>query len=377
MKWVVPALVLALAGGLALADGGGTSVEKGKPEAVKPSGNPNQAEPGLAELGWKSYDATYVPVKDWTMKVLHGGYADVTTKGGVEVIPLPVKDKAGVAVKAEEFAIELDANHDGKMDERIKKDGDMCVVQVSYADGTIAPYAIRFLKGRGGSWSWQRSGYWMATVNKTQIGVLDNNNNGKYDENGEDAITVGMTGYATPLSDVVSLGGTLYRFKIETNGKKMWVKEYDGETGKLDARSGHKSLGQLCSAMFQNGQTYIDLCTVKDKAAVVPSGSYLFFAGECKATSGGQSALMKTGNMVAVDVKKDDTTKVAWGMDLKIDFDFDISGGTVSIMVTTLHVYGSSGEEYYSFTPPAFMPVVQVTNAKTGDQEQKGSMAMC
>ncbi|KAF0240701.1 MAG: hypothetical protein FD180_4811 [Planctomycetota bacterium] len=375
MKWVVPALVFALAGGLAVADGGGTTVEKGK-VAEKPAGNPNKAEPGLAELGWKSYDATYVPVKDWTMKVMHGGYAAVASKNGNQVLPLPVKDKDGVAVKGEQFAIEVDGNHDGKMDERIKTDGDMCVVSVVYADGTIAPYAVRFQKGGGGTWNWQRSGFWMATINKTQLGVLDNNNNGKYDENGEDAVSVGLTGYATPLSDVVSLGGTLYNLKVEENGKKLWVKEYDGETGKLDARSGHKSMGMLGSAMFQKGHTYIDICTIKDKAAVVPAGSYEFFGGECKAPSGGQSALMRKGNMVAVEVKKDDTTKVAWGMDLKIDFDFDISGGTVSILVSTLHVYGGSGEEYYQFTPPAFMPVVQVFNPK-GEQAQKGSMAMC
>jgi hypothetical protein len=376
MKWAVPALVLALAGGLALADGGGTTVEKDKPAAEQPSGNPNKAEPGLAELGWKSYDATYVPVKDWNLKTFSGGYASLLKRGDGQVIPLPVKDHDGVSVRAEQFAIEIDGNHDGKMDDRIKTDGAMSLVSLVYADGTIAPYAVRWQKGQG-IWNWQRSGYWMATINKTQLGIIDNNNDGKYDANGEDAISIGLTGYATPLSDVISLGGTLFNIKVEENGKKVWVKEYVGETGKLDGRTGHKSNGQLSSAVFQKGQTYIDLCTIKDKAAVVPAGQYTFFGGECRATSGGQTAMMKTGNMAAVDVKKDDTTKLAWGMDLKIDFDFDITGGIVTILVSSLHVYGTSGEEYYSFAPPAFMPVVQVLNAKTGDQEQKGSMSMC
>jgi hypothetical protein len=376
MKWAVSALALALAGGLALADGGGTTAVPDKP-AVKPAapGNPNKAEPGLADLGWKSYDATYVPVKDWSIKSFSGGYASLVKKGDGAVIPLPVKDHDGVSVSPEEFAIEVDGNHDGKMDDRIKTDGAMCVVSVVYGDGTVAPYAVRWQKGRG-IWNWQRSGYWMATVNKVQLGIIDNNNNGLYDENGEDAISIGLTGYATPLSDVISLGGTLYRIKVEQTGKKIWVKEFDGETGKLDGRTGHKSFGQLSSAVFQDGQTYIDLCTIKDKAAVVPAGKYEFFGGECKATSGGQSAMMKKGTMAAVEVKKDDTTKIAWGMDLKIDFDFDINGGIVSILVTSLHVYGTGGEEYYSFAPPAFMPVVQVFNPK-GEQAQKGSMSMC
>ncbi len=376
MKWAVPALVLALAGGLALADGAGTSAVPEKP-AQKPAGNPNKAEPGLAELGWKAYDTTYVPVKDWNTRTMPGELESVSSKGGAQVLALPVKDRDGVSVKGEEFAIEVDGNHDGKFDERLKTDGASCLVSIVYADGTTAPYSVRFQKGRGGNWSWQRSGYWMATVNKAQIGIIDNNNNGKYDENGKDAISVGLNGYLTPISEIVNLGGALYRLKIEENGKKIWVKEYDGETGKLDVRSGHKSLGVLASAVFQNGQTWIDLAALKDKAAVVPTGTWTFVAGEVKAVSGGQAAQMRTGKMAPVVVTKDETAKVNWGMDLKIDFDFSVNGGTVAIEVASVHVYGGSEEEYYNFVPPAFTPVVQVTNAKTGDQAQKGKMALC
>lgn len=376
MKWAVPALVLALAGGLALADGEGTKAVPDKPEPKAPAGNPNKAEPGLAEQGWKAHDATYVPVKDWNTRTMPGALHGVTSKGGAQVLGLPVKDRDGVSVKGEDFAIEVDGNHDGKMDDRIKTDGDTSVVSVVYADGTIAPYAVRFQKGRG-TWSWQRSGYWVATVNKTQIGLVDNNSNGTYDENSHDAITVGLTGYMTPLSEVVNLGGTLYRIKIESSGRKIWVKEYEGETGKIDVRSGHRSLGVLASAVFQNGQTYIDLAALKDKAALVPTGSWTFVEGECKASSGGQAAQMRTGKMAPVVVKKDETTKLAWGMDLKIDFDFSINGGTVSIEVSSVHVYGAAEEEYHNFVPPAFTPVVQVFNAKTGDQAQKGKMALC
>jgi hypothetical protein len=299
----------------------------------------------------------------------------VTNKGGGQVLALPVKDKDGVAVKSEEFAIEVDGNHDGKFEERLKSDGSMCVVNLVYADGTSTPYALRVQKGRGASWSWQRSGYWMATVEKTPIGIIDNNNNGKYDENGQDAVSVGLTGYATPLSEIVNLGGKLFRLKVAEHGKQVFVKEYEGDSGKLDARSGFKALGLLGSSVFQHGQTWIDCSVGKDKAVVVPVGMYEFFGGEVKA--GGQSAMMKKGTMAPVEVKKDETAKVAWGMDLKIDFDFDLNGGSISIQVTSVHVYGQAGEEYHSFSPPAFTPVVAVLNAKTNQQAQKGKMALC
>lgn len=377
MKFAIPSLVLALAAGIAGADGGGTTTAPDKPAAETPAGNPNKAEPGLAEQGWKLHEATYIPVKDWAARTMPAGFNNVNAKGDHQVLTLPVKGKDGISVKPEEFGIDIDVNSDGKMDERMKTDGSMCVVGVSYADGTVAPYAVRFTKGGGGSWNWQRSGYWAATINKVQLGIIDNNSNGLYDENGLDAMSVGLTGYSTPLSEIVNLGGTLYRVKVVETGKQIWVKEYDGETGKIDGRSGHKSYGVLGSAVFQNGQTWIDLCGAKDKAVTVPVGSYTFFGGECKAASGGQSAMMRTGSMKPVDVTKGETSKVDWGMDLKIDFDFSINDGKVEILVASLHVYGSSGEEYYNFIPPAFMPVVQVFNANSGEQAGKGSMAMC
>ncbi|MBI2920437.1 MAG: hypothetical protein HYY18_05075 [Planctomycetes bacterium] len=375
MRVGVATLAFALAASLAFAEGGGTVAKPDKPKP-EPQGNPNRAEPGLEDQGWKAYETTYVPVlKDWNIKTFHGGYAAVTSKDGGQIMALPVKGKPGVSVKAEEFAIEVDGNGDGKYDERLKTDGAACLVGVVYEDGTMAPYAVRFQKGKGGAWSWQRSGYWTATVNKVPIGILDNNNNGKYDENGQDAVSVGLTGYASPLSAVVNLGGTLYELKVAENGKKVYVKEYAGETGKLDALSGHKSLGRLTSAIFQNGQTWIDAAYGKDKAVVVPTGSWEFLGGECKSAT--QSALMKKGNMQPVSVTKDETTKVAWGMDCKIDFDFDLNGSTVSIQVTSVHVYGASGEEYHTFAPPTFTPVVTVWNSKTGEQAQKGKMALC
>lgn len=375
MRIGLTTLALAIAASTVLAEGGGTVVQPGK-QQPQAAGNPNKAEPGLEELGWKAYETTYVPVlKDWNIKTFHGGYASISSRDGGQILALPLKDKAGIAVKAEEFAIEIDANGDGKFDERLKTDGAACLVGITYEDGSMAPYAIRFQKGKGGAWSWQRSGYWTATVNKVPLGILDNNNNGKYDENGQDAVSVGLTGYATPLSGVVNLGGTLYWLKVAESGKKVYVKEFEGETGKLDGRSGHKSLGRLASAIFGGNQNWFDTSCGKDREMIVPTGSYEFLGGECKAAT--QSALMRKGNMQPISVAKDETTKVAWGMDCKIEFDFDMNGSTVSITVDSVHVYGGSGEEYHQFSPPTFTPVVTVWNSKTGEQAQKGKMALC
>ncbi|NUN47852.1 MAG: hypothetical protein HUU15_03370 [Candidatus Brocadiae bacterium] len=379
MKWGLTPWALFVSAGLVLAEpGGGTQVQPDKPANKTPAGNPNAAEPGLEAQGWKAHDATYVPVlKDWSIKTYMGTTAAVANRNGQQVLPLPVNGKDGVAVKAEEFAIEVDGNHDGKFEERLKTDGSSCLVTLTYEDGTTAPYAVRFLKGRGASWAWQRSGYWTATINKVQVGILDDNSNGRYDENGKDAISVGLTGYAAPLSEIASIGGTLYQVKVSADGKKIYTREYSGETGKLDARSGHKSLGLLASAVFQNGQTFVDFAIGKDKAVVVPVGNWEFVGGETRAVGGGQAAMMKKGSMLPIEVKAGETAQVAWGMDLTIGFDFDLNGSSVSITVDSVHVYGKGGEEYYNFVPPAFTPVVTVINTKTNQQAQKGKMALC
>jgi hypothetical protein len=381
MKVGYAALAAALAAGvLAIAEpGGGTTAQPEapkKPEAA--AGNPNKAEPGLEAQGWKAYETNYTPcLKDFPIHTFHGTAATLKNVGDKQVLALPMKGKDGVLARGEEFAVEVDANGDGNFskDERYKSNGSACVVNICYEDGTIAPYAVRFIKGGGASWGWQRSGYWMAMVNKVPVAILDNNNNGIYDENGEDAVSVGLNGYATPLSAVINVGGTLQQLKVEANGKKIWVKEFEGEVGKLDALSGHKSLGKLASAVFQNGQTWIDATSGKEKAMAVPTGSWELLGGAVMSAT--QSAMMRKGNMEPVTVAKDETAKVDWGMGLKIDFDFDVNGGTVNIQVESVHVYGQKGEEYHTFTPPAFTPVVTVVNAKTNKPAQKGKMALC
>jgi hypothetical protein len=380
MKVGFAALAAALtASVLALAEpGGGTSAQPETPKPETPAGNPNQAEPGLEDQGWKAYETTYTPcLKEFPLHTFHGGSALVTTRGDKQFLALPMKGKDGVAARAEEFAIEVDANGDGAFtkDERHKSDGSAAVLTLVYEDGTTAPYAVRFLQGRGASWGWQRSGYWSAVVNKVPVAILDNNNNGSYDENGADAVSVGLNGYATPLSAVVNVGGTLFQLKVAANGRKFWLKPYEGETGKLDALSGHKSLGKLTSAVFQNGQTWIDATSGKEKSVLVPTGSWELLGGAVMSAT--QSALMGKGTMAPVPVAKDEVARVDWGMSLKIDFDFDVNGGTVNILVTSVHVYGKMGEEYHTFTPPAFTPVVTVVNVKTNKQAQKGKMALC
>jgi len=356
--------------------GGGTTVQR-DPEKQAPAGNPNNAEPGLEEQGWKADDATYVPVlKDFNIKTFNGGFAAVMKKGDGQVLPLPVQDKGGVSVKSDANALEIDGNHDGKMEERLKSDGATALVTLQYPNGETTPYAVRVQKS-GTTWNWQRSGYWVATVNKVQIGILDNNNNGLYDENGADAVSVGLNGYAIPMSDVILAGGTLYRLKVAESGKKIYVKEYDGELGKLDAVTDYKTVGRLACAVFQNGATYLDLANSKDKAVSVPTGSYTFFGGELRARSGKECATMKTGTFAPVAVKKDETTKLAWGMDVKIEFEFDIAGGQVSVLYSTVHVFGSAGEEYFNFSPVTMCPSVLVLNAETNDQAQKGTMSLC
>lgn len=368
---------LFLVAGIALAEegGGGTVVEQDK-EEPKAAGNPNAADPGLENDGWKSYDMTYVPfLKDFPVKTFTGGPRAVSSGDDGQVLDLPVKDKDGVSVRSEEFAISIDADGSGDFEQRIKTDGDGCVLTLVYEDGTKAPYAVSFFKGR--KWSYKRSGYWTGTINKTPIGLVDNNTNGSYDENGQDAISVGLTGYATPLSSIVNLGGTLYNIKIAKTGMKVWVKEWVGESGKLDGVSGHKSLGRLASAIFRNGDMYFDVVASKEKACVVPVGTWEFFAGESKAGSGSMSAMMRKGSMEDVEVKTGETTKVGWGVNLRIEFDFEVNGSQVTILADAVHVYGAANEEYYNFVPPAFTPVVTVWDLSTGEQSQKGKMSLC
>jgi hypothetical protein len=324
--------------------------------------------------GWKSSDLTYVPCpKELPFTCFHGAATGISSN----TLTLPTKGGNGVAVFPVEFAIGVDTVGDGKEHEKLKSDGATAQFALTYSDGFTAPYMARFFrKKQQKTWNYERAGYWKGTAGGEAIAVIDQNNDGMYDGYGRDAVAVGATAFATPLSKVVPLGGVLHELCVAPSGRRVWVREYKGETGKIDAVTGYKTQGKLLAAVFRSGDFAFNVVG-KDKAMTVPSGAYELVGGEVGANGAAQTAGIRKGTMSAVTVTAGATATVAWGMDLKITFACSLDKGVLAMKGAEVHAYGAAGEEYVDFSPIKLTPDITVWSGTGSKPILQGNLRIC
>ena len=65
-----------------------------------------------------------------------------------------------------------------------------------------------------------------------------------------------------------------------------------------------------------------------------------------------------------VVVQADGTTQVTWGGPINVEFDYARQGGNISFSPAAVWYYGSSGEEYYDWSPPGKSPQFVIKDAK-------------
>lgn len=323
--------------------------------------------------GWTAVDLAYVPCpKDFPFRVFDGAPAGISGTS----LPLPTKGGSGIAVAPEEFAIGVDVNGDGKVDDRLKSDGATATFTLTYPDGFSAPYVARFARNRQKAWTFERSGYWGGKAGKETIAVFDNSNNGRYDDFGKDAVVVGSSQFAIPLSKVVSLGGVLSELRVAPSGKRLWVREYKGPTGKIDVVSDYKAAGKLTAAVFRSEEISINAIG-KEKELVVPAGTYKLVGGEVAAATGGQKATIRPGTMAEVVVKAGESAKVAWGMPLKLTFAANVAKNELNIKGLEVKAFGAGGEEYTDFAPMKLTPEVTIWAPASPKPLLSGGLHIC
>ncbi|KAF0247016.1 MAG: hypothetical protein FD180_133 [Planctomycetota bacterium] len=333
------------------------------PDAGKPEGD-----------GWKSADLAYAPCpRNFPFTCFDGAATPVSGAS----IALPTKSGSGVAVFPTDFAIGVDTFGDGKQHEKLTSDGATAQFMLTYADGFSAPYLARFFrKIQKKTWNFERAGYWKGSVGGEAIALIDQNNDGMYDGYGNDAVAVGTTVYATPLSKVVVLGGALNELRVAPSGRRLWVRPYKGETGKIDAVTGYKTQGKLLAAVFRSGDLAFNVVG-KDKAFALPAGRYELVGGEVGASAGGQKAEMRKGTMPALEVTSGGTATAAWGMDLKITFACSLDKGVLAMKGLDVHAYGSGGEEYVNISPVKLTPEITVWSGSSPKPVLTGNLSIC
>ena len=273
------------------------------------------------------------------------------------------------SVNNTEFKLEIDTNADGKTDADIKGSGGEALLRGKREDGSKFSYAIRVRPASDG-WQYACSTLMSTKVNGINISLIDQNNNGIWNEIGVDAIIVGKGDSASYLSEVVNLDGDLFTLSVSNHGDTVSITPYEGEQGLLNVVEGYNSKGKLINAVFTSidGKHSFELSNSKN-GLNVPVGEYELTRAIVK--KGIENVTVRQGSMKTISIISGKENVLAWGGPLRIDFETNRTDPE-TITVQLPKFYGSAEEEYFDFFPGGKSPKIIATDKKTGKEIWSG-----
>ncbi len=279
---------------------------------------------------------------------------------------LPVGSGIRLAGSGMEFSaslqgtnLQLDLDADGKMDTVLE--GDEGSVLLRNADGFR--YAIRLKRSENG-WAYATSSTMNADWNGTRISIIDQDNDGRFGEVGEDAILLGRGRVATWLGHNVIINGQLLRMEIVADGSQLTLSPFEGPTAKLRLADAYQGNGKVLSAVVrsQDGRECFDLAG-QTGSIELPVGRYRFQSG--KLGLGQQAVTVEAGKSHFLDLKAGSEEIIRWGGQVNARFGFQRNGDQVAFSPNDIQYFGPQGEEYSKWFPVGKSPVFIIKEADT------------
>jgi hypothetical protein len=263
---------------------------------------------------------------------------------------------------------ELDTTVTGKRDDAGNKSA-VVTLRGKNRDGEPFKYAARLID-TGKGWQFSVAGAMVGKLGETKIQLIDQNNNGRYDDFGEDAMIIGRSRYASFLSRAMNVAGTLYQVEVAADGSSMDFAPFTGATGTLDMRSKLDTKGKLLSAIVKSrdGAYSFDIATVR-RGIEVPAGTYDLYSA--KLGLGKAEAYVRPGRMAAVEVAANATAQVVWGGPVKGEFKYVRQGDQVAFSPDDVTYFGGAGEEYRVWDPVGKSPEFTIKEIKAGTEVAK------
>ncbi|MBI5779396.1 MAG: hypothetical protein HZA49_08060 [Planctomycetes bacterium] len=299
-------------------------------------------------------------------------------------IPNPENQK-GFRCVGEPDKARLDTDGDEEFDTDIKSKEQFVAYKIKYPNELKMNYKVRFFtSGKtpsgGPLWSYQRACFMTAKTPLETFILIDDNTNGSYGDYGKDAIAIGSSKQAGPLSAVISVKGKFYKLEVQTlaelTGTQMKDPKFTGmtlrltpceeETGKLDLVKNLKPpKGSPQAIIIRRGEDAFFQLNSKGET-VLPIGEYYLvsaiFTPRVRA---------RTSEKPIAVIEKDKSVAPKWGAPFKLDINaFCEKGGTEIIVIPPGNltppqdvsknlecpfikcdfprILGSLGEEYYA-----------------------------
>ena len=310
-----------------------------------------------------SVDLAFKPYKEWEILLPAEQFAGVA--GGIR---LPHAGGESLAVRLEGTVLYVDRDGDGECEAKVEPlergQTALMVLRVPDGEGADKSYAVRL--SSDGKWSYSASGAMVGEIGGTRVQLIDQDNNGRYDDFGADAMIVGRGKSASFLSKVVNVGGELFSIEVEADGSRIDYAPYEGPVGTLDLGSEHASKARMRSVVVQSADGAHSFEVSRSKGGLkVPAGEYSVHSG--RVVLGKSKAELRTGRAKSFTVSSEASTTLPWGGPVKAEFDYARSGDAITIGPLDIWYYGRAGEEYSNFMPLGSSPNFAIKDKQTGE----------
>ncbi len=312
---------------------------------------PHADQPGHADLEYRTY-------RNWRI----GLPAEVYTKVSGS---LP----GGFTVEASGTTLEVDTDGDGSTDRTVEGQVDDCGVRratVTCRTATGTGRAFR-LRNEGAGWHFAPSGAAIGKLEGTKVQFIDQDNDGRFDGLGTDAMIVGTGKRAQLLSEVVGVGDTLYSITVAPDGTSMSWEPFTGDSGVLDFTSALDAEAKLLSAVVisEDGKRSFDLAGAPSGLRV-PAGQYKIHSGAFGL--GTATVRVEPGSAKPLVVPANGRLALDWGGPVRAEFAFQREGDKVAFHPDYVWYYGAAGEQYLGWAPIGKSPTFTVSEKDTGDE---------
>ena len=306
-------------------------------------------EPGRAELSYRTY-------RTWKLELPEEAYAKVSGE-------LP----GGFAVKLDGVKLLVDADGDGSLERTVEGQVDDLGVRTAVLVCRRAagrPVGVRQRAG-GAGWSFAPAGAAVGKLRGVKLQVIDQDNDGRFDGYGTDALVVGTGSRAQFLSDVVNIGGALVSIDVAADGSAVEFAAYEGSAGVLDFRTELDAEAKLLTAVVKSkdGRRSFDLARAPT-GLKVPAGEYLIHGG--RFGLGKAVVDVQPGAAKPLSVAADGTTTLDWGGPVRAEFAFQRQGGEIAFHPDYVWYYGAAGEQYSGWNPIGKSPEFTVKEKGSG-----------
>jgi len=311
----------------------------------------------------RSVELSFKPYLDWDYLLPREQFATVA-----EGIAFPHAGGDVLAARLEGTALWLDRDGDGECDSKVEPlergQTALMVFRPRDARGEECTYAVRLRSD--GQWSYSASGAMVGELGGTRIALIDQNNNGRFADFGQDALVVGRGRAAGFLSRVIDVDGELYSIEVTDDGRHVEATPFEGETGVLDLGSELESKARMRAVVVKStdGELSFELSQAKEGLRV-PAGKYTIHSGTVALGKG--RALLAPGRSRPITVTAGETTTLEWGGPLEAELRYARRGEELRIAPEDIRYFGRAGEEYKSFQPLGCSPTFTIKDADTGE----------